>query len=102
MAAGGRELLVQAEASKRVEAAVVAGEGWRENMRRLMAKRNSGNRLGKCIKMLVAGLDGALEQLDIRMQVRSLLTEGAATSACCRPIWHIHNLLDHASCTSRC
>ena len=72
IAASGRELLVQAPASRQVEAVVAAGETWREGCRRLLAKRNSGQRLGKCVKIMATGLERAVEQLQLRLQVRPL------------------------------
>jgi hypothetical protein len=42
---------------------VAAGEAWQEKARRALAKRNSGQKLSRCLAWLLASLDAALEQL---------------------------------------
>ncbi len=50
--------------------AVAAAEGWQERARRAMAKRNSGQKLSKCLSWLASSIDRALEQLTMRVTVR--------------------------------
>jgi hypothetical protein len=52
-----------------VEAAAAAAEAWGERARRAMAKRNSGQKLGRCLGWLLASLERALEQLTARLEV---------------------------------
>ena len=42
---------------------MAAGEAWQEKARRALAKRNSGQKLSRCLAWLLASLDAALEQL---------------------------------------
>ena len=48
---------------------VNAAEDWLEAARKTVAKRNSGQKLGKCLQWMLASLDRALEQFTLRLQV---------------------------------
>ena len=70
IAVSGREMLVQAAASSRVEAVVAAAERWQENCRQTLAKKTSGNsRVSKCIRIVSSTISNALQQLQLRITV---------------------------------
>ena len=48
---------------------VNAADDWLEAARKTVAKRNSGQKLGKCLQWMLASLDRALEQFTLRLQV---------------------------------
>ena len=49
---------------------VNAADDWLELARKTVAKRNSGQKLGKCLQWMLSSLDRALEQFTLRLQVR--------------------------------
>lgn len=63
-------LPISSPLAERVEEAVAAAEAWQERARRLLAKRNSGQKLSKCLHWVQSSLDRALEQLKLRLEVR--------------------------------
>ena len=50
---------------------VNAADDWLELARKTVAKRNSGQKLGKCLQWMLCSLDRALEQFTLRLQVRA-------------------------------
>ena len=48
---------------------VNAADDWLELARKTVAKRNSGQKLGKCLQWMLCSLDRALEQFTLRLQV---------------------------------
>ena len=50
---------------------VNAADDWLEAARKTVAKRNSGQKLGKCLQWMLASLDRALEQFTLRLQVHA-------------------------------
>ena len=66
-------MLVQAEASMRIEAVVAAAEQWQEELRRRMALKKERQRLSKCMRAVVSSLDHAVQQLDRRIEVWNLI-----------------------------
>ncbi len=50
---------------------VNAADDWLELARKTVAKRNSGQKLGKCLQWMLSSLDRALEQFTLRLQVRA-------------------------------
>lgn len=64
VAAAAAGLPVRGDVTERVGAVLAAGETWRESCRRLWAKRNSGQRLDKCLAIAADGVDAALAQLE--------------------------------------
>lgn len=71
LADGAAELPIVSPMSAAVLEAVTAAEGWQERTRRVMAKRNSGQKLSKCLSWLASSIDRALEQLTMRVAVRA-------------------------------
>ena len=69
IAVSGREMLVQAAASEKVEAVVAAAEEWQEDCRRVLCKKGTGLRLSKCIRVIKGTLNLALQQLQLKIQV---------------------------------
>lgn len=72
LADGAAELPIVSPMSGAVLESVAAAEAWQERARRAMAKRNSGQKLSKCLGWLASSIDRALEQLTMRVAVRSL------------------------------
>ncbi len=56
---------------------VNAADDWLELARKTVAKRNSGQKLGKCLHWMLSSLDRALEQFTLRLQVRARSGEHA-------------------------
>ena len=65
----GRQLAIAVDAHNTVETAVAECEAWSNKARRLLAKRNSGQRLLSCIEFLSDTLERAQEQLTLCLQV---------------------------------
>lgn len=53
-----------------------------ERCRKLLAKRNTGARLDACLEAVASSVDGAVEQFERRLDVRSLLIEGVLLLFC--------------------
>lgn len=70
LADGAAEVPIVSPLSGAVLDAVAAAEGWQERARRAMAKRNSGQKLSKCLTWLASSIERALEQLTMRVAVR--------------------------------
>lgn len=69
IAVSGREMLVQAEGSSRVEAVVAAAEQWQEDLRQVVALKKERQRLSRCMRAMGGTLDLALQQLERHVQV---------------------------------
>ncbi|CAL8461880.1 g1411 [Coccomyxa elongata] len=67
LADGAAEVPIVSPLSGAVLDAVAAAEGWQERARRAMAKRNSGQKLSKCLTWLASSIERALEQLTMRV-----------------------------------
>ena len=64
IAVSGREMLVQAAASGKVEGVVAAAEQWQENCRHALAKKTSGtSRMSKCVRTISSTISSAVQQL---------------------------------------
>jgi phage shock protein A len=71
LADAAAQLPIASRLTERVDEAVAAAEAWQERARRLLAKRNSGQKLSKCLHWVQSSLDRALEQLTMRLEVLS-------------------------------
>ena len=68
-------------------------QAWQECARRVMAKRNSGQKLGRCLGWLASSLDRALEQLTMRLEVGATrLCPGALAQCIHFHAWSLHYL----------
>jgi hypothetical protein len=74
LADAAADLPISSPLTERVGAAVAEAEAWQERARRLLAKRNSGQRLSKCLAWVQSSLDRALDQLTMRLEVRAPLS----------------------------
>ena len=72
LADAAAELLIVSPLTEGVLDMVNAADDWLELARKTVAKRNSGQKLGKCLGWMLSSLDRALEQFTLRLQVRSL------------------------------
>ena len=65
---------------------VNAADDWLELVRKTVAKRNSGQKLGKCLQWMLSSLDRALEQFTLRLQVRAGLLSPDSPYIHARPL----------------
>ena len=70
LADAAAELLIVSPLTEGVLDMVNAADDWLELARKTVAKRNSGQKLGKCLGWMLSSLDRALEQFTLRLQVR--------------------------------
>ena len=69
LADAAAELPVTSPLTEGIMDIVNAADDWLEAARKTVAKRNSGQKLGKCLQWMLASLDRALEQFTLRLQV---------------------------------
>ena len=69
LADAAAELPITSPLTEGVLDVVAAADDWLEAARKTVAKRNSGQKLGRCLGWMLASLERALEQFTLRLQV---------------------------------